>query len=252
MPINIPSTDHEVYDRNFLKSVICQIRVPPIFKIGANEPPAQFQDQIRSDYPLVAQENPVQVEVKGGALKPTNLGNIWRFISNDHMWQVTLDTAFIALETKAYKSFTEFNEKFKKVYQAYNSIYLPARPERVGLRYINMIRPINVRSTSDWLMWIKPELFGLIGKEDIIREPILHDFKEFHTSQDPGSLIVKHGLMNDQEKQKFYLIDIDRFNMGARDSNEALGYLDRFHQDSYNFYNWAVGEECIKWLKGEI
>ena len=251
MPLKIPKSPHEVFKRNFLGSVICQIKFQPIFRIGSDIPPADFQDKIRKQYPIVRKERGEQVEVRGDDFKRTSLGNIWRFQSEDDKWQVTLDSAFIALESKHYKSFTDFRAKFEEVYNAFANIYAPSRPERIGLRYINFIRPINIRSLSDWMQWIKPELSGLINSDKYIQEPILHDFKELLTTQDPGQLGIKHGLLKDQDRAQFYLIDIDRFIMGAKNQEEASVFLTQFNNDCFNIFMWAIGDECLKWLRGE-
>ncbi|MEK7180023.1 MAG: TIGR04255 family protein [Patescibacteria group bacterium] len=250
MPFKIPACDHEVFKRNFLSSVICQIKVQPIFRIASDTPPADFQDKIRKQYPIVKKERAEQVEVRGGDFRRTSLGNTWRFLSEDHLWQVTLDSAFIALETKNYKSFTEFRKKFEEIYDAFVTTYAPSRPERIGLRYNNLIRAVNIRTISDWTKWIKPELIGLIGSDSLIQEPVTHDFKELQTIQEPGQLGIKHGLLRDQEKSQFYLIDIDRYIMGAKNQEETSRFLAKFNEDCFNFFMWAIGEECVKWLRG--
>lgn len=251
MPFKIPQANHIVFTRNFLQSVICQIKVQPIFLIASDIPPAEFQDKIRKQYPIVRKENNVQVEMQGGNIKPTRLGNTWRFQSEDNLWQVTLDAAFISLESKNYKHFGDFRQKFEEIYDAFVTTYAPSRPERIGLRYINLVRPINLRTISDWVKWIKPELFGLIGDDKLIQEPIIHDFKELQTMQEPGNLILKHGLMRDHEKSQFYLIDIDRYIMGAKNHEETASFLKQFNTDCFNLFMWAMGDDGVKWLKGE-
>lgn len=251
MPFKIPVYNHEVFKRNFLKSVICQIKFQPIFKIASDLPPVDFQEKIRTKYPVVKKEQAEQVEVRDGNFRKTNLGNTWRFESEDNHWKVTLDSSFIALESNNYLSFSDFRKRFEEVYDAFLEIYAPSRPERIGLRYINFIRPPNIRSLSDWKKWIKPELSGLISLEEFIQEPIINDFKDFQTIQDPGNLGIKHGLLIDQEKSQFYLIDIDRYIMGARNHTEASSYLQKFHKDCFNIFMWAVGEETKKLLRGQ-
>lgn len=246
MAIKITSFQYEVFKKNFLKSVVCQIRVQPIFKI-ASEAPAQFQEKIRKNYPVVQKEEAVQVDVQGQAMQQRSLGNTWRFISEDGYWAVTLDSAFIAFEAKTYQSFTDFRSRFEDVYDAYLTTYEPSRPERIGLRYINVIRPINVRTLKDWKSWVKPELMGLIAS-DQVEEPIIHDFKELRTLQNPGFMTVRHGLIADQDKSRVYLIDVDRYIQGAKNQQETAALLKQFNEDCYNFYRWAIGNEAVKWM----
>lgn len=249
MPIKIPTFDHEVFKRNFLKSVVCQIRVQPIFRIASEPLPAQFQEKIRKDYPVVQKEESVQVALQGQAVQRTNLGNTWRFKNADGHGEVTLDSAFIAFEAKTYQSFTDFRSRFETVYDAYLSTYEPSRPERIGLRYINMVRPMNIKALKDWERWVKPELMGFLASSQV-EEPIVHDFKEFRTVQNPGFMTVRHGLMSDQDKSLIYLIDVDRYIQAAKNQEETAQLLTKFNEDCYNFYRWAIGEDALKWLRG--
>ena len=110
----------------------------------------------------------------------------------------------------------------------------------------------NIRTISDWEKWIKPELIGLIAEKDRVVEPIINDFKELQTVQNPGFLTVRHGLMSDEGRSQFYLIDIDRYIMGAKNQEETAAFLTKFNEDCYNIYIWAIGEDCVKWMRGEI
>ncbi len=248
MAIKIKAHEHEVFKKNFLKSVVCQIKVQPIFRI-ASELPAQFQEKIRKDYPAVQEEKAVQVEVRGPETQQRSLGSTWRFRSEDGYWAVTLDSAFIAFETKTYESFTDFRSRFEEIYDAYVTTYEPSQPERIGLRYINVIRPINVRTLKDWTSWVRPELMGLIAT-DQVEEPIIHDFKELRTLQNPGFMTVRHGLIADQDKSRVYLLDVDRYIQGAKNQQETAALLGKFNEDCYNFYRWAIGQEAVKWMRG--
>lgn len=251
MPLIIPSFEHEIFKRNSLTSVICQIKVQPIFRI-ASETPALFQEKIRHIYPIVNREEAVEVEVRGKDFMPRNLGNTWRFLSEDNLWQVTLESGFLAFETKAYTSFTDFKNKFEFVHEQYCKTYAPSRPERIGLRYTNKIRPINVRTFSDWTKWIKPEFIGLLAHKDYVTEPIINDFKVIETLQPPGFVGLRHGLMSDQERTFHYLIDIDRYIMGAKNQEEIAMYMKKFNEDCYNLFRTTVGDNCYKWMRGEI
>ncbi len=248
MAIRIETHKHEVFKKNFLKSVVCQIKVQPIFRI-AKELPDKFQEKIRKNYPAVQEEKAVQVEVRGPETQQRSLGSTWRFRSECGSWAVTLDSAFIAFETKTYESFTDFRSRFEEIYDVYLTTYEPSQPERIGLRYINAIRPINAKTLKDWAAWVRPDLMGLIAT-DQVEEPIIHDFKELRTLQNPGFMTVRHGLIADQDKSQVYLVDVDRYIQGAKSQQETAALLGKFNEDCYNFYRWAIGQEAVKWMRG--
>src|SRR5260370_1097479 len=50
-PMTFPDSPRVIYNTNPLEEVICQLKFPPILKIES-VPPATFQDEIRSTYPL--------------------------------------------------------------------------------------------------------------------------------------------------------------------------------------------------------
>lgn len=52
-----PPTPRVRYELNPIQEVICQLRYPPILRIGA-EAPAAFQEVIRKDYPLYSSVRP--------------------------------------------------------------------------------------------------------------------------------------------------------------------------------------------------
>ncbi|HQU44113.1 MAG TPA: TIGR04255 family protein, partial [Pirellulales bacterium] len=75
----LPEFPRVIYGKNPLEVVICQLRFPPILRIGA-ELPAEFQERIRKDYPefrdrsaalgmpaQFAQSLPIELSVSVGA-----------------------------------------------------------------------------------------------------------------------------------------------------------------------------------------
>ena len=74
-----PDTPRETYRHNPLKEVICQLRFPPILKITTASP-AEFQEKIRSNFPLYSPESPTESlpkeinEILGGIPLPGIMG----------------------------------------------------------------------------------------------------------------------------------------------------------------------------------
>lgn len=252
MPIKITPYEHEVFKRNFLRTVVCQIRVQPIFQIASETPTKDFisfQEKIRKNYPNVHGEESVQVQVKDQALEKKSLGKTWHFKSDDDCWKVVLDSAFIAVEARSYKSFKDFRVRFEEVYDAYLTVYEPSKPERIGLRYINMIRPVNAHTLADWVGWVKPELMGFVSTPEV-ELPLINDYKELRTVQNPGEMTIRHGLISDQDRSFVYLIDVDRYIMRAKNQQEVAALLNKFHEDCYNFFRWSINSKTVEWMKG--
>ena len=106
MPISdIPK--RVIYKKTPLESVICQLRFPPILKIDS-ELPSEFQEKIRSVFPLF-EESEANIQLPPGL--PKILGNelsgklglgpkSYNFKTDDGKWTVALTREFIALSVR--------------------------------------------------------------------------------------------------------------------------------------------------------
>ena len=77
-----------------LVRVLAQIRFPDILRIDAKADVAGLQEEIRGDYPLFEQQTIQQVQFQVGASEPAIRqmpgSNLWRFISADRNWRLSL------------------------------------------------------------------------------------------------------------------------------------------------------------------
>ncbi len=248
MPINVPETGPITYPRNFLQSVLCQIRVSPIFKI-ASDLPSEFQEAIRRDYPHV-QTRP-SVEIKLGEevlITPEKLGKAWRFLSDNEDWTVTLDARFLALETRKYTNFDDFLTRLRKVHDHYVNIYKPSRAERVGLRYVNVISPPEKLSApAEWRSWINPELIGFPGT-DRVSFPLTECIQVIGTRQEPGHITVRHGFGADPIGNTVYIIDVDRFADSPTAQEGVSALVANFNDACHHFFQWAIAKSTKDWM----
>jgi uncharacterized protein (TIGR04255 family) len=248
MPISIPKSPQTTYRRNFLESVICQIRVNPIFKI-AKELPSEFQEAIRRDYPYAQARESIEIKIAEEAVAPPGiLGRAWRFTSEDGTWTITLDARFLALDTKKYVNFEDFSSRLNKAHESYLQIYSPSPAERVGLRYINAITPPEQpKMPKDWSPWINPELLGF-SATDRLTFPTEECFEVVSTPQDLGAITVRHGFNKDQNGKTVYLIDVDRYTSEKVVQSDVLRLLRGFNDDCYNLFEWASGKTTKDWM----
>src|SRR5687768_9490054 len=112
--MNLPEFDRVIYERNPLVEVVCQLRFPPILRISHQEP-AEFQDEIRFQYPLFESIQPqVPPEIaklvqQAGLPLPSDLS--YSFKSEDQKWQLSITKDFIALNTSAYERYENFKQR---------------------------------------------------------------------------------------------------------------------------------------------
>ena len=104
-----------IYRSNPLAEVICQLRFPEILTIETNLP-AQFQEEIRDEYPQYSARKEAAAPKLSGT--PGNLSlqkqeptTNYQFVSEDGIWRVNLTSKFISLACTKYVRWEEFAKK---------------------------------------------------------------------------------------------------------------------------------------------
>ena len=90
------------YLNNQLGDVICQLRFPEILSITA-EPPVQFQEAIRAEFPQYSSRKEMPAPKLVGTPGNMRLENQpetinYQFVSADGIWRVNLTSTFISLK----------------------------------------------------------------------------------------------------------------------------------------------------------
>jgi uncharacterized protein (TIGR04255 family) len=60
--MQFPDYERVIYERNPLNEVLCQLRFPSILKVTSQQP-VEFQEVIRTDYPILNIKRPVELPV---------------------------------------------------------------------------------------------------------------------------------------------------------------------------------------------
>ena len=92
-------TDRVVYQKPQILETICQLRFPSILSIGVKEP-AEFQEQIRRDFPRYSrnvEKLPPKVIGQPGNMKLEQQPDVvnYQFLSADGRWKVNLSLIHI-------------------------------------------------------------------------------------------------------------------------------------------------------------
>ena len=101
-----PDSPREVFPRNVLKEVICQLRFPSILRI-TGESPFEVQDKIREEYPHYEEEQPPQdlvppevasvLSIRLGAADTTH-----KFLTPNKRRILSLSSSFLAVTETDY------------------------------------------------------------------------------------------------------------------------------------------------------
>lgn len=254
-----PDSERVIYERNPLAEVICQVRFPAILKI-ATELPAEFQERIRSEYPIFREKQP-EIE-DGQGLPPAFLQAIikrskpelsgYDFLSTDGLWTVGLTRDFLALSTTRYVSWEDFFAHLQQPLKALLDIYHPAFFTRVGLRYKDLIQrsDLGMLETS-WERLLNPAIGGMLTVPELGGLIEGTQGQVFMRLPDFNSYVrINHLVVRAEEKQEdCFVIDNDfhtQERTRVQDVDRTLAY---FNKQSGRLFRWCISEELHLALK---
>jgi uncharacterized protein (TIGR04255 family) len=249
----LPASQRVVYERNPLIEVICQVRFPPVLRIVA-EPPAEFQERIRGEYPLMNEKWPDAIELPQGipALVADVVKNAlpkgklvgYDFASADEKWKVSLTREFLALTTTTYRRWEEFRTHLHEPLNALMEIYTPAFFNRVGLRYQDLIRrsALGLGPETAWADLLKPHVAGILAVpelaasvDDALSQTVIN-FPCFRSK-----VRINYGIVQAADsKEDCYLIDSDFFTDERTNSSDVHTILDYFNRQSGRLFHWCI------------
>lgn len=234
--------------------VLTQIKFPTILSIGTSDSEVSaFQEKIRSVYPILEREQVFQFAIGSSSAAPeVRPGVIWKFRDLKSHWQVTLTPDFVTLEAFQYSSRTDFSERLESVLTAVQSTFAPSAALRVGVRYVDCIKPPYVDRIEDLL---QPAVLGIhkteLGKaaEINMTECLLH--------AEEGMIQCRWGLLpagatHDPAiplppEGKSWVLDLDMFSSQQRpfDAAELSEVVRTYAGRIYAVFRWMIKDEFL-------
>lgn len=247
-----PEAERQVYSKNPLRQVICQLRFPTILRIN-EVAPAVFQDRIRKHYPhyqekfgmnlpseILDQVPPAFARVFSDARST----KAYEFISADREWVVSLTRDFLALTAHKYLRWEAFKSHLEAPLSALVEVYSPTLFSRLGLRYQNVIRRSALGLENvDWVKLLNPYIAAELADSSIsssIAEgahQIVFNLEKYH-----AKARLQHGLIMDEgdRGETCYLIDSDFFTEQETETSDAEGIIDYFNKYNQLLFQWCI------------
>jgi uncharacterized protein (TIGR04255 family) len=252
LPSPFSNSERIIYARNPLSEVICQLRFPPILRIAA-EPPAAFQEKIRSEYPLLNEGREAGIEIPPGI--PVAVAEIvkglprqrpvtYDFLSEDGKWKAVLTREFLALTTSqyTYTRWEEFRRHLDGPLNALIEVYAPAFFSRVGLRYQNVIRRsrLGLPPTTNWSELIQSHMTGLLAKTEL-SGTVEELQSQALIKLAVGSVRVRSGIVETDNKEEVdFLIDNDFFTAERTKTDDVDAILRHFNRQAGRLFRWCI------------
>ncbi len=237
--------------KNQLAEVICQLRFPEILIIGAN-PPAQFQEAIRDEFPIysVRKETPApKVTGAPGSMTLENQPTVtnYQFTSADGVWRVNLTSGFISLACTRYVCWEDFAKKLDKPLAAFIKLYKPAHFHRVGLRYLNFISRKNLELEGiPYRALMEPAYLGVLAEEDVSESGTARSSVDAEMAIRGGCRVKIHagpGMVKQNgqpDSEVRFIFDQDLFMAGNVPVNHSAGALQTLHSQAWSIFRGAV------------
>jgi len=253
LPVEVP------LERAPLVRVIAQVRFPLVVAIEQRDFVAPFQEAIRSKYPVLRQEQTRGVLVSQAGVAPVPAQTAWRFGDVQSHWRVSLAPDFLALETTAYTSRSDFLARLREVVVALDNHIEPKVIDRLGVRYIDRIVGAPV---GNIVKLVRPEIRGITGTP--AASHAVHALSESMFTLDGSRVLARWGLLPagatvdpsaiEPTNEPSWILDIDMF------SSESMPFAVDFVVDNtrqfaervYTFFRWAVTDDFLRLYGGRL
>ncbi len=210
--------------------VLAQVRISPVLQMKTYVP--AIQERLRkAGYPRFAETQIQEIVLfpGPGGTPAVNTQSKWLFHDRENKSAVVVSPDFIALETVAYDTFDAFSARLVDVLEVVREVAQVELAERLGLRYVDHIRPLGSDRLDDYLN------AGVVGLGDIQGATAAEarflatgtsDFGQFvfRLSRSAGKFALPPDLQPQdlqpdvsQESGDHAVLDVDHFSVAPRE-----------------------------------
>lgn len=233
-----------------LASVLVQVRFSPVLEVSEEHLAGRVQKALREEYPFLNAETELAITFSAGVDGPptTMPTRLWRFVSDDQAWRVTLASGFATLETQAYAGHQDFFARLLRVLATVERLVSPPAAERIGVRYTQRLtEPDDLARLAEL---VRPEVLGASAVRDG-DDTFALCLTQAQTQFDDITLSARWGLLAPNAgidavipplEQPNWLMDIDVYDERREPFDPAV-LADRALAHSrrqYQFFRWAV------------
>jgi uncharacterized protein (TIGR04255 family) len=251
IPEGLSRQPRVVFKKNPLKTVVLQVRFPPILSLAQPVNLAPFQEAIRDEYPRAeAPSTQVSVAVADGrVMPPMAQTGPWRFASQDGAWVVSVTPDYVAIETSAYREYKDFAARASQLLDAARDVLRFRDQVRLGLRYVNEIRHPEAATVEDWAKLLDHDLLGIGGK--ILGRQIVQTVQVMQVQMPNGVLTIRHGWDAAGEGPSPYVIDLDAHDDETRpfDVGAVMSRAAEYRDWIGGFFRASLGQRLVDYLE---
>ncbi len=242
-----------------LARVIAQVRFPLVIAVEKREFVAPFQQAVQARYPVLRQEQAQAFVFGPGGPGIAQQQTAWRFTDVAGLWRLSLTPEFLAIETSAYESRSDFLARLGEALGALEQCVAPKLVDRLGLRYIDRLTGPAVDGIAQLM---RPEVCGIAGTP--LAEHMVHSFSESMFTLGSAQLLARWGRLGPRESfdpssidpmdEGSWILDFDMSSTSPQPFtvqgvvNEARDFAERI----YALFRWAVLPEFLRRYGGDV
>lgn len=258
-----PEVKRVKYNKSPLDKVICQLRFPPILAIDS-QPPYEFQEKIREQFPNYIEKMEVQQEIDAvinvglsneiiNPMSKVTTNKNHEFTTENGEWSINLTRTFISISTSNYETWENFIDKFEKPLEALKEIYKPAYFTRAGLRYIDIFcRSKLGLEKFKWNELIHPYFLGLLGSSVGNNVSEYNSVSEVKCDDNSSIIRIMTGLVRKVGSEEVcFLMDSDAFTSTRVNKGEEQNKLSYLHDRSSRLVRYAITDILHKGMEPE-
>lgn len=181
---------NEVYANAPIAMVVAEIRHP----ISEPLSPAEWNNiklALAEAVPINRTESILEIDIQSGQ---QHMSKLTRFVSRDLHQSISFRPDAIVIESTDYHGWDVFRGMISLALHARQDTAPVDGLERVGLRYMDEIRPPADITSIDWTDWVSPELLGPVSLPELVEKPAISRQGTMVLSSAPGvTYTVRYG-----------------------------------------------------------
>lgn len=172
----------------------------------------------------------------------------WHFKGKSSRKELTVTQNSILISVQDYISFDLLKHEFIAIYKAFRDIYGDAQISRMGLRYVDQIEPETKKTTEEtwgdyWESYVDKNLLGGLSFANA-DEHMARQMSVCELNFGEYSLTFQYGMYNPDypavAKKSVFVLDTDVYSAGLFNYDDAIGYLDSFHEHASQWFEHSI------------
>jgi len=241
--------------------VVTQVRFSAVMSIEKYVP--EIQEKLRKKYPWFQHSKVQEVLLQSPGPPSVGFNDRFEFLGREKQTGIVLTRNSIALHTNKYSNFEHFQDEFGEALAAVHDSVGLGLVERLGLRYVDLVRLGQGESWSDYfqreLLGLDPSVvgvsqwnsqFGSIGKTDVgtLVFRFIQSESPLPPDLTPGALHYEKELLRPGEVGT--ILDFDHYSdaNGEFELDSVMGSIGDLHDNLDRAFRSAVTKSALgKW-----